>query len=94
MSKIHSLLAVAILAALAAGIATAQVHAVRETPPSLDYDDGERLANADDPAIWVHPDEDRGHKSLIIGTLKEGGVDVYNLQGELLQHIPSLPAAN
>jgi 3-phytase len=95
MSKKHSLIALAVLAALAASSApAAEVQAVRETPPSLDYDDGERLANADDPAIWVHPSADRRHKSLIIGTLKEGGVDVYNLQGELLQHIPSLPAAD
>jgi 3-phytase len=93
MSKKHPFVVLAVLAALAAASATAaSVQAVRETPPSLDYDDGERLANADDPAIWVHPD--RRQKSLIIGTLKEGGVDVYNLQGELLQHIPSLLAAN
>jgi 3-phytase len=72
----------------------AEVQAVRETPPSLDYDDGERLANADDPAIWVNPDDDEQHKSLVVATLKEGGIDVYNLQGLILQHIPGLPAAN
>lgn len=98
MLKRHSILAAAVFAALSAAAAgsieAAQVQAVRETPPSLDYDDGERLANADDPAIWVHPDESRRGKSLVIGTLKEGGIDVYNLQGLRLQHIPSLPASN
>lgn len=98
MLRRHSTLVAAILATLttASALATssADVQAVRETPPSLDYDDGERLANADDPAIWVHPDEDRQHKSIIVATLKEGGIDVYNLQGLLLQHIPSLLAAD
>ncbi len=96
MLKRRSLIAMAVLAALSTGAAAqaAQVQAVRETPPSLDYDDGERLANADDPAIWVHPDEDDQDESLIIGTLKEGGIDVYNLHGLRLQHIPSLLAAN
>jgi 3-phytase len=94
----HSILAAAVLAALAAAAAppaeAAQVQAVRETPPSLDYDDGERLANADDPAIWVHPDESRRGKSIVVATLKEGGIDVYNLQGLKLQHIPSQLASN
>jgi 3-phytase len=98
MLKRHSILAAAVFTALTAAAAgsieAAQVQAVRETPPSLDYDDGERLANADDPAIWVHPDESRRSKSLVVGTLKEGGIDVYNLQGLRLQHIASLPASN
>jgi 3-phytase len=95
MMKRHSILALALLAALSPAVAhEAQVQASRETPPSLDYDDGERLANADDPAIWVHPSEDRQHKSIIVATLKEGGIDVYNLQGLRLQHIPSRLAAD
>src|SRR5689334_23152812 len=95
MSKQKSILALAVLAVLSAGPAhAAQVQAVRETPPSLDHDDGERLANADDPAIWVHPSSNQRQKSLVIGTLKEGGIDVYNLQGLRLQQIPSLLAAN
>src|SRR5688500_10680119 len=95
MSKLHSVLALAVLRLLGPRLAhAAQVQAVRETPPSLDYDDGERLSNADDPAIWVHPTEDRQHKSIVVATLKEGGIDVYNLQGQLLQHIAGLPNAN
>ncbi len=41
---------------------------------------------ADDPAIWIHP-EDRS-KSTIIGTNKENGLHVYNLQGSELYHYP------
>jgi myo-inositol-hexaphosphate 3-phosphohydrolase len=46
---------------------------------------GARLGDADDPAIWVHP-TDTG-KSVVICALKDGGIDVYDLDGELLQEI-------
>lgn len=42
--------------------------------------------DADDPAIWVNPNN--VDESLVVGTLKRGGLDVYNLKGELVQHIP------
>ena len=35
---------------------------------------------ADDPAIWVHPNEPS--LSLILGTNKKSGIAIYNLQGE------------
>jgi 3-phytase len=38
---------------------------------------------ADDPAIWVHPDDPE--LSLILGTDKKGGLHVYDLDGEELQ---------
>jgi len=41
--------------------------------------------DVDDPAIWVHPTDKS--KSLVVTALKKGGIDVYNLQGELLQFI-------
>ncbi len=47
------------------------------------------ITDADDPAIWVHPDNPGA--SLIVGTDKgvypEGGLFVWSLQGEQLQHI-------
>ena len=55
------------------------VAAVLETKPSLDDDD------ADDPAIWVHPTDPT--RSLVVSTLKEGGLDVYDLSGLLVQHV-------
>ena len=65
----------------------AKIQASFETPPVFDKDG----FDADDPAIWVHPDQ--RDASLVIGTLKEGGMDVYNLNGEQIQYIaPSFPS--
>ncbi|WP_262692715.1 phytase [Kordiimonas aestuarii] len=52
-----------------------------ETAPVADGGDA-----ADDPAIWVHP-TDPG-QSLIIGTNKQGGIYVYNLDGSVHQYVP------
>jgi 3-phytase len=41
---------------------------------------------ADDPAIWIHPDEPA--QSLVIGADKGAGLGVYDLQGNLLQFLP------
>jgi 3-phytase len=38
---------------------------------------------ADDPAIWVHPEDPS--LSVIIGTQKKQGINVYDMSGELLQ---------
>lgn len=42
--------------------------------------------SADDPAIWIHPNE--LSKSRIIGTNKKGGLIVYDLQGKQQQLYP------
>ncbi len=44
-----------------------------------------RRGDADDPAIWLHPTDSA--QSLVIGALKEGGLDVYDLDGQRLQAI-------
>ncbi|MEM6413509.1 MAG: phytase [Pseudomonadota bacterium] len=41
---------------------------------------------ADDPAIWVHPDNSA--KSLILGTDKQAGLYVYTLTGDSVQFLP------
>src|ERR1700712_1027399 len=41
--------------------------------------------DADDPAFWVHPTDPA--KSLVIGTVKQAGLDVYRTDGSLLQSI-------
>jgi 3-phytase len=41
---------------------------------------------ADDPAIWVHPSQPE--LSLVLGTQKQQGLNVYDLQGQLLQSLP------
>ena len=42
--------------------------------------------DADDPSFWVHPSDPS--KSLVIGTVKEAGVDVYRTDGSLVQTVP------
>lgn len=44
-----------------------------------------RIGDADDPAIWVHPTDPA--QSLIIGVLKDGGLDVYDLNGQTLSSL-------
>ena len=85
----------AILSLLAAltGTAFASVPTVQptlETRPVIDLDaedapKGARLGDADDPAIWLHPTDPS--RSLVAGALKEGGLEVYNLQGEVVQSL-------
>jgi len=57
------------------------VEASVETVPVQDYGDA-----ADDPAIWVHPTDPA--RSLVIGTNKKRGLDVYDLAGQRLQSVP------
>jgi 3-phytase len=57
------------------------VHAVVETTPV--ETDGD---SADDPAIWV--DRNDPSRSLIIGTQKQSGLYVYDLQGRVVQFLP------
>ncbi|WP_018350224.1 phytase [Longispora albida] len=65
------------------------VPVVAQTPVVYDDEAGGN-ANADDPAVWVHPSDPA--RSLVALTLKEGGLGVYDLRGRLVQHIPA-PAA-
>lgn len=85
-------LAAAVLPAVPAaadGDELALVQARLETPPVFDDDAGGN-ANADDPAIWSHPDDRDG--DLVVATLKEGGLAVYDTAGNEIQRIAA-PAA-
>jgi 3-phytase len=64
--------------------APAPVQTRFETEPFFD-DPAGGDADADDPAIWVHPG-DRS-RSLVIGTLKNGGLVVFDLTGRTVQRI-------
>ncbi len=57
------------------------IHAVRETESVSSTEDA-----ADDPAIWVHPSD--AAKSLVIGTDKQRGLAVYDLQGKQVSFAP------
>lgn len=56
-----------------------EVAAMGETDPVP------RGGDADDPAIWLHPDDPA--KSTIIGTDKLGGLAVYDLEGNQIQYL-------
>lgn len=61
-----------------------------ETPTFVNNDEaplpeGARLGDADDPAIWVHPTD--SSQSLVLATLKDGGLVVFDLNGHVLQEM-------
>ncbi|MCK9792733.1 phytase [Isoptericola sp. 4D.3] len=60
-----------------------------ETPVLYDDDEGGN-ASGDDPAIWVHPDD--SDESLVLATAKEGGLRVYDTEGDELQSLAADPA--
>ncbi len=55
-----------------------------ETRPAL-LDDEVEQADADDPAIYLHPTD--SSKSLVVTAVKDGGLRVYDLGGNLVQEI-------
>ena len=57
------------------------VHAIVETEPVRGRGDA-----ADDPAIWIHPED--ASLSLILGTDKRRGLSVYDLSGREVQFLP------
>src|SRR5262245_22311660 len=84
MRKLLVLLALAVVAVsvvAAATADTAQVQATLETGAFFDDDESE----ADDPAISVHPTDHS--KSIVAGTLKNGGLAVFDLAGNTIQRI-------
>lgn len=64
------------------------VTARAETPALFD-DEAGGDADADDPAIWVHPRHRA--RSLVLGTAKNGGLRVYDLAGREVQAIATPP---
>lgn len=62
------------------GLSPPSVTARAETAPVESPEDA-----ADDPAIWVHPLDPQ--QSVIIGTDKQRGLMVYDLEGRLLQSL-------
>ncbi len=63
---------------------------VVETPLTQDDEDATTplRGDSDDPAIWVNPEN--GNESIVIGTLKDGGLAVFDLEGNVTQTV--LPA--
>jgi 3-phytase len=57
----------------------------REVAAGAETDPVPPGGDADDPAIWVHPDDPA--RSAIIGTDKLGGLAVYGLEGNEIQYL-------
>ncbi|UXN73908.1 phytase [Devosia sp. A8/3-2] len=74
-----------ILPAMAADWSVAEVTPVLQTPVLTEADAD---ADADDPAIYVHPTDPA--RSLVVTAVKNGGIRVYGLDGALKQIV--LPA--
>lgn len=75
---------------LALGNAQPVVEPVLETravvdAASEDAPAGARLGDADDPAIWLHPTDPA--RSLVAGALKDGGLEIYDLSGKVVQSL-------
>lgn len=58
-----------------------------ETPYTIDDEAGTTplIGDSDDPAVWIDPTN--AENSLVMGTLKDGGLAVFSLDGEILQTI-------
>ncbi|MFJ8533963.1 phytase [Streptomyces sp. NPDC093591] len=91
VSALSSLTAALLMVSGAAAPQPVAVSARVETPAVYDDEAGGN-ADADDPAVWVDPDHPG--RSIVIGTLKEAGLDVYGLDGRRLQHIAAPEAPN
>lgn len=89
--RMKHILATSLLLAvpLASRAELVSVQATLETRGHFD-DRAGNFTDVDDPAIWLHP-SDSG-QSLVATALKEGGLDLYTLDGQLLQHLPAQPA--
>src|SRR5262245_54594073 len=67
------------------------IDAVLSTTPLFSYEDAPATPDADDPAIWVN--RRNPAESLVIGTAKDAGLLVYDLDGQLAQALfpPNAP---
>lgn len=89
--KKYTLLPIALVLAASSGFSFAKpTSKIIEIAPTLETpshysDEKGNFTDVDDPAIWVNSADKS--KSLVVTTLKKGGIDVYNLQGELIQFI-------
>lgn len=83
MTRRTTALTIACMSSLCALPAAAQVEvrARAETEPVPNGGDA-----ADDPAIWIHPDDPAA--SLVVGTDKQGGLALYDLEGAEVAYVP------
>jgi 3-phytase len=82
--NLHCLAIAALLPTLALA-EPVEIPSAVDTAPFASYDEAPATVDADDPAIWIHPE--RPTASLVIGTLKDAGLVVYDLRGGVVQLI-------
>ena len=76
---------VAVLSHAAVASAQATIAPTFTTAPLPGYEEAPGTPDADDPAVWI--DRREPSRSLIIGTAKDAGLLVYDLNGRLRQAI-------
>jgi 3-phytase len=88
--------AMAVVLVLVTGTLSAQsdqptIFPIVRTATLASYDEAPATPDADDPAIWINPDDHR--RSLVVGTAKDAGLLVYDLSGRLVQALlpPNAP---
>ncbi|MEV6442437.1 phytase [Amycolatopsis sp. NPDC051716] len=82
--------AVSLLTAVPASAAPREPAPVLQTQAFVDDAGGSPAnADADDPAIRVHPRDPE--RSVVLGTLKKGGLAAFDLGGRTLQLVPAGP---
>lgn len=89
-----ALLSTGLAAMSGAGHAASAAEPIAPVPPALEtpsLPDNAFPADADDPAIWVHPR--RPARSLVVTAVKNGGLRVYDLKGRLVQRIDPVTSA-
>ncbi|WIV57008.1 phytase [Amycolatopsis nalaikhensis] len=79
----------AAFAALSVLTAVPASAAPRDPSPVLQTQAFAEPADADDPAIWVNPRDPE--RSVVLGTLKEGGLAAFDLHARTLQLVPAGP---
>ena len=88
METLPRLLPLAFLVFLVLSSVPRSAQSVETVVPSLETAVPPGASDADDAAIWVHPT--RRSRSTVIGTYKDAGLAVYDLDGNLLQFLPGL----
>lgn len=90
--RIRTVVAVVFLAPAMAGAAIAQpITPVRPALETPNLPDNRFEADADDPAIWIHPRAPA--RSLVVTAVKDGGLRVHDLRGRLVQTVDPVMAA-
>ena len=85
-------LRIIIFLAVLLSTAVTTIYALSAFSVSATAETKETSNNTDDPAIWIHPTDPA--LSVVLGTFKNKGVAVYELNGDLLQSVEEYGGMN